>query len=54
MQDGNLLFVKPWEEGQLFSGFLEYITRQELEGINLGEVRYAQSRETAKPHRKPY
>jgi hypothetical protein len=51
IQDGGLLFVKPWEEEQLFSNFLEYITRQELEGINLGEIRYAQTCEDSQPSR---
>lgn len=45
LDDGTKLFVKPWEEQQPFSEFLDYIISQEKSGSFQGEVRYAQTRE---------
>lgn len=40
---GRLIFVKPWEENQVFDAFLDYVCKQELSGDRKGEVRYAQT-----------
>ena len=46
-KDGELLFVKPWEEQQSFSDFLDFISGQEKSGqVEFEEVRYAQTRES--------
>lgn len=45
-EDGELLFVKPWEEQQNFEKFIDFVTAQELAGVDLesvDEVRYAQT-----------
>ncbi|KAJ2896065.1 uncharacterized protein MKZ38_005893 [Zalerion maritima] len=44
--EGNVVFVKPWEEDQEFSEFLRYVIRQEKEGTEATkgeEIRYAQT-----------
>ncbi|KAF7862773.1 hypothetical protein EAF04_007645 [Stromatinia cepivora] len=41
--DGDLVFVKPWEESQLFPEFVDFVSRQELRGRKGEEVRYAQT-----------
>jgi jumonji domain-containing protein 7 len=43
-EDGELLFVKPWEEEQDFEEFINFVTEQEKNGLVDGEVRYAQTR----------
>jgi jumonji domain-containing protein 7 len=43
-EDGELLFVKPWEEQQPFNDFVEFVAKQEKEGRDDLEVRYAQTR----------
>jgi hypothetical protein len=44
-EDGELLFVKPWEEQQDFAEFVDFVIKQEKEGRRQGEeVRYAQTR----------
>jgi len=43
-EDGELLFVKPWEEQQPFNEFVDFVAKQEKEGRNDLEVRYAQTR----------
>ncbi|RDW88625.1 hypothetical protein BP6252_00657 [Coleophoma cylindrospora] len=47
---GELVFVKPWEEEQSFDTFLDFVTRQELSSHDLSdapredeEIRYAQT-----------
>lgn len=45
LEDGSLVFVKPHEEDELFDDFLDYVSTQEKEDANTGEVRYAQTRE---------
>lgn len=42
--DGELLFVKPWEERQDFEEFIDFVARQEKYGIDIKEVRYSQTR----------
>lgn len=42
--DGNLVFVKPWEESQPFPEFVDFVSQQELRGRKGEEVRYAQTR----------
>jgi peptidyl-lysine (3S)-dioxygenase / protease len=42
---GELVFVKPWEEQQPFSEFVDFISEQEKSGKQeASEVRYAQTR----------
>lgn len=49
-EDGNLVFVKPWEEPELFPEFIDYVSQQELHGRREGEeIRYAQTRQY-QPH----
>lgn len=43
-EDGELLFVKPWEEQQPFDDFVDFVAKQEKEGRDHLEVRYAQTR----------
>jgi peptidyl-lysine (3S)-dioxygenase / protease len=45
-QDGELIFVKPWEEQQSFPEFIDFISSQELRSPSSSgsEVRYAQTR----------
>lgn len=44
--DGELLFMKPWEEQEPFDAFLDFVSQQELSKGNkaVDEVRYAQTR----------
>jgi jumonji domain-containing protein 7 len=45
--NGEVLFVKPWEEQQPFDNFVDFLTEQELSGViveSIEEVRYAQTR----------
>jgi len=43
-KDGDLLFVKPWEEQQLFADFIDFISAQEKSGQEeVAQVRYAQT-----------
>ncbi|KAI9649011.1 hypothetical protein NHQ30_001577 [Ciborinia camelliae] len=43
-EDGDLAFVKPWEEFQPFPEFVDFVSQQELRGRKEGEeVRYAQT-----------
>jgi hypothetical protein len=43
--EGELIFVKPWEEQQPFSSFIDFISSQELHSSPfVPEVRYAQTR----------
>lgn len=45
-EDGELLFVKPWEEQQSFENFIDFIIEQELSGVTLDtakEVSYSLS-----------
>lgn len=44
-EDGGLRFIKPLQVEEDFAGFLEYVRRQELEGIDGKgeEVKYAQT-----------
>ncbi|KAE9372355.1 Clavaminate synthase-like protein [Stipitochalara longipes BDJ] len=43
-KEGELVFVKPWEEQQRFSEFIDFISSQEKSGHNaVSEVRYAQT-----------
>ena len=55
-KDGELLFVKPWEEQQPFDDFVDFIAKQELSGSQkVEEVRYAQTRErSSSPPRDIY
>ncbi|KAJ8069220.1 hypothetical protein OCU04_002886 [Sclerotinia nivalis] len=41
--DGDLIFVKPWEESQPFPEFVDFVSQQELRGRKGEEVRYAQT-----------
>lgn len=42
--EGELIFVKPWEEQQTFSSFIDFISSQELHSSpSVPEVRYAQT-----------
>ncbi|KAM0131024.1 hypothetical protein ACHAO1_007529 [Botrytis cinerea] len=41
--DGELVFVKPWEESQSFPDFVDFVSQQELHERNEEEVRYAQT-----------
>ncbi|KAF5877387.1 putative phospholipase a2 protein [Botrytis fragariae] len=41
--DGDLVFVKPWEEPQSFPEFVDFVSQQELHERNEEEVRYAQT-----------
>ncbi|KAL8358197.1 hypothetical protein RB598_002799 [Gaeumannomyces tritici] len=46
LQDGSLVFAKPWEEEQDFSEFLDFVIRQETEPSSSddgNEIRYAQT-----------
>jgi jumonji domain-containing protein 7 len=46
--NGELVFVKPWEEQQSFEEFINFISAQARSGAKLDsvqEVRYAQTRE---------
>jgi len=43
-EEGEVVFVKPWEEMQPFDEFIDFVAHQELAG-GLEEVRYAQTRE---------
>jgi len=43
-EDGEILFVKPWEEEQDFEEFMDFVIQQEGSGEMNGEVRYAQTR----------
>ncbi|KLU88426.1 hypothetical protein MAPG_07412 [Magnaporthiopsis poae ATCC 64411] len=49
LQDGSVVFAKPWEEDQVFSEFLDFVVRQETEPPSCsgpahgGEIRYAQT-----------
>ena len=43
-EDGEMLFVKPWEEEQEFGEFMDFVIEQEKSGKVDGEVRYAQTR----------
>ncbi len=44
-KDGELLFVKPWEEQQPFLDLIDFISEQEKSGKEaVTEVRYAQTR----------
>ncbi|KAK6594728.1 phospholipase a2 [Botrytis cinerea] len=53
--DGELVFVKPWEESQSFPDFVDFVSQQELHERNEEEVRYAQTldREFAFHHVPP-
>ncbi|TVY24930.1 JmjC domain-containing protein [Lachnellula hyalina] len=42
-EDGEILFVKPWEEEQDFEEFMDFVIQQEGSGEMNGEVRYAQT-----------
>lgn len=43
--EGDLVFVKPWEESQPFPEFVDFVSQQELRGRKEGEeLRYAQTR----------
>lgn len=45
-KDGDLVFVKPWEEQQSFTDFVDFISEQEKSAKEeVDEVRYAQTRE---------
>lgn len=44
--EGELIFVKPYEEQQPFDKFVDYVANQEKSGDMTGEVKYAQTRET--------
>lgn len=45
-RNGELLFVKPWEEQESFEKFVDFVVRQEKSGAqHVEEVRYAQTRE---------
>ncbi|PQE15575.1 phospholipase A2 protein [Rutstroemia sp. NJR-2017a BBW] len=42
--DGGMIFIKPWEEMQPFSEFVDYVAHQERDGRTTDEeVRYAQT-----------
>jgi len=41
-EEGEIVFVKPWEEMQPFDEFIDFVAHQELVG-GLEEVRYAQT-----------
>lgn len=45
-QEGELIFVKPWEEQQPFSTFIDFVSSQELlpSSPSVSEVHYAQTR----------
>jgi hypothetical protein len=43
-KDGKLVFVKPWEEQQPFTEFIDFVSEQEKSGEEVAEVRYAQTR----------
>lgn len=48
-EDGELVFVKPWEEQQDFEEFIDFLSSQEQSRATLdtvSEVRYAQTRES--------
>ncbi|KAH8672638.1 cupin-like domain-containing protein [Tricladium varicosporioides] len=42
-EKGEMVFVKPYEEEQLFSDFIEFVSNQEKTEIIDGEIRYAQT-----------
>ncbi|ESZ98395.1 hypothetical protein SBOR_1273 [Sclerotinia borealis F-4128] len=43
-EDGDLVFVKPWEESRPFAKFVDFVSQQELRGRKDGEeVHYAQT-----------
>lgn len=48
LENGDLVFAKPWEEDQPFPQFLDYVRSQELDPSSPGpsstEIRYAQTR----------
>jgi len=45
IKDGEVVFVKPWEEQQSFEEFIDFVTEQEKSGLEeVEEVRYAQTR----------
>ncbi|KAB8296132.1 hypothetical protein EYC80_008925 [Monilinia laxa] len=43
-EEGNVVFVKPWEESQSFPEFVDFVSQQELRGRKEGEdILYAQT-----------
>jgi hypothetical protein len=45
-RDGEVVFVKPWEEQQDFGECIDFIAQQERDGKSDGaEVRYCQTRQ---------
>jgi jumonji domain-containing protein 7 len=46
-KDGELVFVKPWEEQQVFSEFADFLSEQEKTGSSMAEIRYAQTRDSS-------
>jgi jumonji domain-containing protein 7 len=49
-KDGELVFVKPWEEQQIFSEFVDFVSEQEKTGSPMAEIRYAQTRDSPPIH----
>jgi hypothetical protein len=48
-ENGEVLFIKPWEEQQPFEEFVDFVSQQELcREKDVKEVRYAQTRDS--PH----
>jgi hypothetical protein len=45
-KDGELVFVKPGEEQQVFSEFVDFVSEQEKTGSPMAEIRYAQTRDS--------
>jgi jumonji domain-containing protein 7 len=45
-KDGELVFVKPGEEQQVFSEFVDFVSEQEKTGFPMAEIRYAQTRDS--------
>jgi jumonji domain-containing protein 7 len=46
-KDEELVFVKPWEEQQIFSEFVDFVSEQEKTGSPMAEIRYAQTRDSS-------
>lgn len=49
-EEGDVVFVKPWEESQSFAAFVDFVSQQELRGRKEGEdILYAQTRQNFIP-----
>lgn len=55
--DGELIFVQPFEEQEPFDDFVNFVVNQEQSGKTVdevNEVRYAQTRKLYSQHMSPF